>query len=67
MGRLETLVKENDSEMEKKSSLLESLKTDRIQLEGDLADVKYEAEVNTRKLSHIQKKVIHTPHSTLQF
>ena len=58
MNRLETLVKDKDSELEKKNSHLESLKTDKIQLEGDLADIKYECEVSARKLTLLQKKVI---------
>ena len=62
MNRLEAVVKEKDSELEKKNSQLESLKTDKIQLEGDLADVKYEGEVAARKLTLLQKKVRRVSH-----
>lgn len=57
MKRLESLVKDRESDLEKKNSQLESLKTDKIQLEGDLADVKYECEISVRKLTLLQKKV----------
>jgi len=57
VARLEALSKEKDSELEKKNSQLESLKTDKIQLEGDVADIRYESEVANRKLSLLQKKV----------
>ncbi|KAF6017354.1 brp [Bugula neritina] len=57
VARLEALSKEKDSELEKKNSQLESLKTDKIQLEGDVADIRYESEVANRKLSLLQKKL----------
>lgn len=57
MDRLEAVVKDKESELVKKNSQLESLKSDKIQLEGDLADMKYDAEVSARKLTLMQKKV----------
>ncbi|XP_067927845.1 ELKS/Rab6-interacting/CAST family member 1-like isoform X2 [Watersipora subatra] len=57
MNRLEAQVRDRDSDLEKKNSQLESLKTDKIQLEGDLADVRYEGEVSARKITLLQKKV----------
>ena len=57
INRLEAVIRDRDSDLEKKSSQVETLKTDKMHLDSDLADVRYENEVSTRKLGLMQKKV----------
>lgn len=50
-------MEEKECEIEKRNSQIEALKSDKMQLEADVADTKYELDVSNRKLALTQKKV----------
>lgn len=57
MNQLRNLMEEKECEIEKRNSQIEALKSDKMQLEADVADTKYELDVSNRKLALTQKKV----------